>query len=355
MGHKLPVRVVAFDDWPAADRHAWSRARAKGIVLDEQGRLSAIADIQIPQLLFAYGRWLGYLAEYEDLKSIGSAVDHLSKECLSGFLHLLETHVAPCTARNYMTSLRSVARAMRADADLSDLDAATRRLWRDARPVRDKRARIVPSRDLWRLGRDLMEECDECTTRPKQLGQYRDGLMIALLASRPIRLRNLAQIEIGHHLQRLGDAYWLIFNAQDTKNRRSLEFPLPRQLTQPMRHYLDDFRPELGEQHGRWKTDVDRFLWVGEGGSALKARRICARICRRTEERFGHPINPHLFRDAAATSIAELDPEHVEMIRAILGHASLATAEAHYNHAGTLEAARRLQHAVADLRGTFGG
>ena len=175
MGRKLPVRVVAFDDWPAADRHAWSRARAKGTVLDEQGTLSAIADIQIPQLLFAYGRWLGYLAEYEDLKSIGSAVDHLSKECLSGFLHLLETHVAPCTARNYMTSLRSVARAMRPDAGLSDLDAATRRLWRDARPVRDKRARIVPSRDLWRLGRDLMEECDECTTRPKQLGQYRDG------------------------------------------------------------------------------------------------------------------------------------------------------------------------------------
>ena len=178
--------------------------------------------------------------------------------------------------------------------------------------------------------------------------------MIALLASRPIRLRNLAQIEIGHHLQRLGDAYWLIFNAQDTKNRRSLELPLPRQLTQPMRHYLDDFRPELREQRRRWKTDVDRFLWVGEGGSALKARRICARICRRTEERLGHPINPHLFRDAAATSIAELDPEHVEMIRAILGHASLATAEAHYNHAGTLEAARRLQHAVADLRGTLG-
>ena len=29
----------------------------------KQGVLSAIADIQIPQLLLAYGRWLGYLAE----------------------------------------------------------------------------------------------------------------------------------------------------------------------------------------------------------------------------------------------------------------------------------------------------
>ena len=153
---------------------------------------------------------------------------------------------------------------------------------------------------------------------------------IALLAGRPVRLRNLAQIEVGRHLQKMGDAYWLFFDAQDIKNRRSLEFPLPKQLTQPMQHYMNNVRPELREQHGRWKTDVDRFLWVGEGGSELKAHRIGARICRRTEGRFGHPISPHLFRDAAATSIAELDPEHVGTIKAILGHASLATSEIYY-------------------------
>ena len=45
MGRKLPVRIAVFNDWPAADRHAWSRARAKGNVLDEQGGLSNIADI----------------------------------------------------------------------------------------------------------------------------------------------------------------------------------------------------------------------------------------------------------------------------------------------------------------------
>ena len=354
MVRKLPFRNVPFDAWPEVDRHAWSSARATGNVLDEQGGLSNIADVWLPQFVRAYGRWLGYLADYEGLQSIGSGVDYLSRECLSGFLHLLEAHLAPCTTRNYMTSLRSVARALRPDADLSDLDAVTRRLWRDAQPITDKRSQIVPSRDLWKLGLDLMDTCFECTTRPKRLGQYRDGLMIALLASRPIRRKNLAQIEIGQHLQRTGDVYWLFFDAQDMKNRRSLEFPLPRQLTLRLQHYMDDVRPELRKQHGRWKTDVGRLLWVGEGGSEMKEGRISTRICQRTEERFGHPINPHLFRDATATSIAELDPKHVEMIRAILGHASLATSEAHYNHAGSLEAARRLQDAVADLRGTLG-
>ena len=211
MPRKLPVRVIAHDDWPAVDRHAWSRARTKGNVLDEQGGLSNIEDIQIPQLRRVYGSWLGYLAEYEGLPLMESGVDYLKRDYLSGFLHLLEAHVAPCTTRNYMTGLRSVARAMSSDADLSDLDAATRRVWRHARPIRDKRSRIVPSRDLWQLGLDLMDTCGECTTRPKRLGQYRDGLIIALLASRPIRRKNLAQIEIGHHLQRLGDTYWLFF------------------------------------------------------------------------------------------------------------------------------------------------
>ena len=353
MPRKLPVRIIALEDWPEADRHAWSRARAKGSVLDEQGGLSHIVEAELPQLLRAHGRWLGYLADGEGRRAMGSGLDYLTRDRLTRFLRLLETHVAPCTARNYMTALRAVAHAMRPEAALPDLDAATRRMWRDAKPVRDKRSRIVPSRDLWQLGLDLMATCGECATRPKMLGQYRDGLMIALLASRPVRCKNLAQIEIGQHLRRMGGVYWLFFDAHEMKSRRSLEFPLPRPLTHPLQHYIDEVRPELMEQHGRWKTDVGRQLWVGEGGSEMKKGRISRRICQRTEDRFGHPITPHLFRDAAATSIAELDPKHVEMIRDILGHASLATAEAHYNHAGSLEATRRLQHAVADLRGTL--
>ena len=350
MARKLPVRNVPFAGWPAADRRAWSRARAGGSVLEEQGALRHVAEAHLPQLLRAWGSWLGYLEDHEGLRSLESGLDRLTGPHLRGFLNLLETHVAPYTARNYMSGVRAVARGMRPDADLPELDAAIRRARRDARPVRDKRSRIVPSRDLWQFGFDLMDRCGERTTRSKRLGQYRDGLMISLLASRPIRLGNLAQIEIDRHLQRHGDTWWLFFDAHETKGRRTLEFPLPRELTEPLDRYIENIRPELMEQCGRWKTDVGNRLWAGEGGSAMTAKRITERICRRTEERFGRSIPPHLFRDAAATSIAEQDPAHVGMIRAILGHASLAISESHYNHAGSLEATRRLQHAVADLR-----
>jgi integrase len=62
------------------------------------------------------------------------------------------------------------------------------------------------------------------------------------------------------------------------------------------------------------------------------------------------PLNAHLFRDCVATEIAIHDPEHVQMIRPILGHATLATSERHYNLAGSLEAGRRYQGTIAKLR-----
>ena len=52
-------------------------------------------------------------------------------------------------------------------------------------------------------------------------------------------------------------------------------------------------------------------------------------------------MTPHLFRDAAATSIAIHDPEHVTNIMPVLGHSTLTTCERHYNQAQGLEAGRR--------------
>ncbi len=54
---------------------------------------------------------------------------------------------------------------------------------------------------------------------------------------------------------------------------------------------------------------------------------------RHTRERFGFPVNPHRFRDCAATSIAIEAPEHVGIILPVLGHARATTGERYYNQA----------------------
>jgi integrase/recombinase XerD len=59
---------------------------------------------------------------------------------------------------------------------------------------------------------------------------------------------------------------------------------------------------------------------------------ICIRIVARTREGLGHAVNPHLFRDRAATSVVIHDPAHVGISR-LPGHRSGSIPERYYNQA----------------------
>jgi len=75
---------------------------------------------------------------------------------------------------------------------------------------------------------------------------------------------------------------------------------------------------------------------------------------RRTQAEFGIKLNPHGFRDCAATWIAIYDPEHVQIVAAILGHSSLETSERYYNLARGLEAGRRYHGEIKAIRDRAG-
>jgi integrase len=77
---------------------------------------------------------------------------------------------------------------------------------------------------------------------------------------------------------------------------------------------------------------------------------IYDRIVKVTRAELGRSVNPHLFRDCVATSIAIDDPDHVRIVAPLLGHRTLATSERHYNQARTREAALRWQEHLIALR-----
>ena len=54
--------------------------------------------------------------------------------------------------------------------------------------------------------------------------QYRDGLIIALLALIPLRSRTLTALRIGQHLVKTGDLWALDIPAADTKNSTAARF-----------------------------------------------------------------------------------------------------------------------------------
>ena len=72
-------------------------------------------------------------------------------------------------------------------------------------------------------------------------------------------------------------------------------------------------------------------------------------IVLRTGEAFGTPLNPHRFRHSAATSLALASPEAVRAGAVILGHATFATTERHYNLARAIDAGRRYQDVLEGL------
>lgn len=355
MNQNLRISCVPSVEWPRSDREALDDAfQASSDLLDVAGSLGHLSEPQKTAVYNAYGRWLGFLANVSGDGDIGSGLDHMSKENVSAFIARLDTYLAPYSVAGYVMSLATAVRAMKPDHEMEYLGNAARYLSRMAKPKHDKRKRLKPTQELYELGFDLMQLAPVAMDPISTAAAFRDGLMIALLAARPVRLANLVSIEINRHLERQGEEYWLIFPAEEVKTRRHLEFPLPRDLIEPLQVYLSRHRPILMTRNGRWNTGPHDGLWVSAHGSKLSAGHIEKLIGMRTHQRFGHSINPHLFRDAAATSIAIEDPDHVGIVAAILGHSTFRTSERYYNQATSLEAARRFQAAIESFRNASG-
>ena len=350
MNGKCRISVVRFEQWPAVDRDAWDAAVRDGDILDEPGILAHYSLHRLTSVRAAYGRWLGFLGSDLTGKAGSSGVDHLDRDRITKFLEALRRDLAPRSTITYFEDLAYAVRGIAPDKDVSDILAAGRYLRQYSKSTRDKRTRIRPIQDLYELGLELMQEAETVSGRVKAAILFRDGLTIAFLAARPIRVGNLTSIEIDRHLVLRGDKYWIEFPAEEVKNRRPLEIPLPDGLVEHLERYLERHRPVLADQAKHPDERITSTLWLSRLGTPITPHRMWWNICKRTRQRFGNPINPHLFRDAAATSIAIEDPAHVRMTAKILGHATLTTAERYYNQATSIEAARRMQASLRKRR-----
>ncbi len=124
------------------------------------------------------------------------------------------------------------------------------------------------------------------------------------------------------------------------KGRVPHDFVLNAPLATYLEQYLQNFRPFLLAAH------VDDRLWISTRHSPMTEQAIYYAICRTTERRLGRPIPPHLFRDCAATSMAEIDSAGARTAAALLAHRSLETTERHYLHVDARKASRRYGPAV---------
>ena len=94
-------------------------------------------------------------------------------------------------------------------------------------------------------------------------------------------------------------------------------------------------------------------FWVTDFGNPFNGLSLRTRFVKITEQEIGIKVPPHFFRDAAATTLARLSPEHARLIRPLLAHQSYGTAERHYIQAKTIEAGRDHAEMIAQLKRTL--
>jgi integrase/recombinase XerD len=210
-------------------------------------------------------------------------------------------------------------------------------------PAQNKRERLRPVEELAAEGFSLIEEA-ETSPGLSVLGralQYRDGLIVAFLAFHTIRLRNLAEFEIGRHILEEGEQY--VLRLPKTKSRRFHEVPVAPSLLAPLRRYLHQHRPVLLRQRGRWFAPPGSALWISKHGSR------CSKTTFENVTRKSVGLSPHMFRTCAATTVAVEAPGSVYIIPAILTHSSSKPGERYYNLASSLQASRAHAAMLEDL------
>jgi len=293
----------------------------------------------------SYGRWLGFLLNRGCLNPNVALADRCNEDLVRSYIARLRSQCLDTTATMYIDGLLKALAVMAPNHDWSWLRRAAAYLRRNMRRRRHKHLKIRSSRELFDFGLRLIEEADATSTLAwKRAVQYRDGLLIALLAARPLRLKNLAALEIDRHLVRTGDHFRLLLSPDETKTRIYVDLPIDGMLADRLEHYLEEYRPIL------LNANQCQSVWITYDGRAMRPGAIYKAIVTRTHKAFGVAINPHIFRDCAATSLAIDDPAHVRVATTLLGHASLSSTNANYNQATTITAARKHIQTIMALR-----
>lgn len=343
-----PTRqCLKVPDWPVADQAAWNELLKPRHFLDYGPRRRPWRDATIYKYRRGYGRWLNFLAINNQLSDEGNPVDRIIRTNVLGYLSTLQEGggaVSTIVARIY--ELRHVATALAPDRDWKWLSDIVSPLRAQTRKARQDPPRVVASGELVASGIRLMNEAENDPKIPERYRslRYQDGLMLAFLAARPLRRGNFVSIQIGKNLIRQGDGYTLFFSAAETKMNRVFEIPFPKALVPYLERHIYHYRIRLLKG-----AESDR-LWISWFGTEIRDHTVFCRITKLTRKLFGQPINPHLFRDCAATSIAIQDPAKMPVASMLLGHISPYSVERIYNQAGSLEAGRMYHQAILDLR-----
>ncbi len=232
--------------------------------------------------------------------------------------------------------LRRATELLAPDHDVSWLGELEKDLDLMKQP-KSKLNRLVLAEVLVTAGLTLMTEADAAAHRKalQRATQHRNGLMIALLACCPIRLKNFAALSLGETLVQIEDCWWIVLTADQTKEKRPDERRIPDFLNPYVDQYVAAHRAVLAKSE-----EPNTACWLSRCGAPMSYLGVEESVTRTALATTGIAVSPHLFRMSAATTAAIHAGATPHLASAILDHRDVVTTQNHYNRASSLTAGK---------------
>jgi site-specific recombinase XerD len=284
------------------------------------------------------GYFFDFLSRSGRLDINAPAGSQVTPDNVEAYVAELKSRVKSVTVYGRIQKLRRFVQLVAPYRDLGWLIEIERQFFSEMRPA-SKRDRVVYTDVLEEAGLKLMTEA-ESPKRPKltRARLFRNGLMIALLARCPIRLKNFAALEIDRSFVNVDGRWWIVLTAAETKEKREDERPVPEEFRNSVERYLKVHRPILAKGN-----DPGCALWVAINGKPVSYASMGELITEITKTTLRINVNPHLFRSAGLTTLATRAGNKPHAGNALLHHRPGSGARENYNQASCITAGKSLR------------
>src|SRR5262249_54563126 len=194
-----------------------------------------------------------------------------------------------------------------------------------------------------RIHREVQHACRKGRREAKMM---QTAVAIELLLMAPVRISNLASIEVSRHLvtvQTEPRSIHLRFPGSEVKNRVDLEFPLPPETMDLIDLYIRDYRHLLADESGD-------FLFPGKHGGHKCNHALSHQINLTVHKYTGLEMPAHRFRHVVGKIFLDRNPGQYEVVRQLLGHKNIKTTIEFYAGAEGAAAARHCSATILKLR-----
>ena len=173
------------------------------------------------------------------------------------------------------------------------------------------------------------------------------ALAVSILQSAPMRMRNLASLNLDRHIHRVSDTVChIVIPGDQVKNEQDLDFPLGKTTIALLDLYLKVYRPLLL----KGKKDQGS-LFISWNGVPKTETALSAQITKFIKHEAGYHLNPHAFRHLMGLIFLRTFPGEYEPVRQLLGHKDIRTTIKFYVGLETQDSFKRLDKVMDRHRG----